>query len=234
MAQKSDIKIIANGHVIEVYRYEKPTISGYRGNGGRTKEASQRAEEHRKNSSKATRNRVRRQVLANFDERSKFITLTYRDNVTDLEVTNRDFKRFIQKLRYKYKQFKYLAVIEFQERGAVHYHMISDLPYIENSKLAEIWGHGFVKINDIRHVDNVGAYMCKYMLKNVQDERLKGNKAYLSSRGLDKEIVYRGDDAQRVLKALEIDKKKKVFANSYESEHNGLIEYEEYNMKRKE
>lgn len=233
MAKKSDIKIIANGHVIEVYRYEKPTISEYKGNGGRTKETSERAEEHRKNSSKATRNRVRRQVLANFDERSKFITLTYKDNVTDLEVTNRDFKRFIQRLRYRYGGFKYLAVIEFQERGAIHYHMISNLPYIENNKLAELWGRGFVKINDIRHVDNVGAYMCKYMLKNVQDERLKGNKAYLSSRGLDKEIVYRGEDARRVLKALEIDKKEKVFTNSYESEHNGLIEYEEYNMKRK-
>ena len=46
-------------------------------------------------------------------------------------------------------------------------------------------------------------------------------------------MVYRGEEAQRVLKALEIDKKEKVFTNSYESEHNGLIEYEEYNMKRK-
>ncbi|GAI10009.1 unnamed protein product, partial [marine sediment metagenome] len=43
-----------------------------------------------------------------------------------MDITNREFKKFIQRLRYQYGDFKYMAVIEFQDRGAIHYHMISD------------------------------------------------------------------------------------------------------------
>jgi len=58
-----------------------------------------------------------------------------------------------------------LAVIQFQDRGAIHYHMMSDLPYIPKAKLSKIWGNGFIKINDITNVDNVGAYLIGYMNK---------------------------------------------------------------------
>ena len=67
------------------------------------------------------------------------------------------------RLNYKLNQkIKYLAVIEFQERGAVHYHVLSDIPYIPQKELQDIWGHGFVYINAVKHVDNIGAYIVKY------------------------------------------------------------------------
>ena len=115
--------------------------------------------ENRRGNMQKARNRLRRLITANFDEHSKFITLTFKENLTDVKKANYEYMKFIQRLRYRYGDFKYIAVIEFQKRGAVHYHMISNLPYIDNSKLCEIWGQGFVKINDIRHVDNVGASM---------------------------------------------------------------------------
>lgn len=43
---------------------------------------------------------------------------------------------------------------------------------------------GFVQVNRIDHVDNVGAYVVKYMLKDTEDPRLMGENAYLHSRGL--------------------------------------------------
>lgn len=240
-----DIKLVANGHVLEVYRYQKGVCVGHDGNGGgrrsKDEEKSEREEEIRKTSSRKARNEVRRQVLANFTERSKFITLTFRDgavkDITDVQECNKAFKKFIQRLRYKYKGFKYLAVIEFQDkndRGAVHYHMISDLPYIPNKDLTDIWRNGHVRINDIRHVDNVGAYMVKYMLKDVNDERLKGNKAYLSSRGLAKSSVIRGDIVDKlILEQYGItEDTKKAFESSYTSEHHGEVQYTEYNLKR--
>ncbi|WP_452176556.1 rolling circle replication-associated protein, partial [Kordiimonas lipolytica] len=64
----------------------------------------------------------------------------------DVKESNYNFKKFIQRLNYKMDlKLKYSCVVEFQKRGAVHYHLLAyNLPFIENSKLAEIWGHGFV------------------------------------------------------------------------------------------
>ena len=68
-------------------------------------------------------------------------------------------------------------------------------PYIKNNKLQEIWGNGFVKINNIDNVDNVGAYVSEYLRQaekgqghNLEDDRLQGRKSYFSSKGLFKPI----------------------------------------------
>lgn len=179
-----------------------------------------------------TRNMVRRLVLANFDAGSKFVTFTFAENVKDIDQANREWKKFVQRLRRRYGDFKYLSVIEFQKRGAVHYHMISDLPYVKKKELQEIWGQGFVKINRISHVDNVGAYIVKYMTKDLHDERLCGKKAYQCSKGLDRPITVRGEMAEELYEMYCLEQKKEVFRNFYLSEHHGLISYKEYNLKR--
>lgn len=247
MASKSDFKIIANGHVLEVYEYEKGVYSGFDGKGGRRSkddEKSDRSEEYRKQSNQKARNEVRRLVLSNFDEHSKFMTLTFKENKTGIKECNYIFKKFIERLRYhvrkhsKIDKFKYVAVIEFQERGAVHYHMICNAPYIKWDKLLKMWrgasgDEGGVDVRDIKNVDNIGAYMVKYMLKDMNDNRLAGEKAYLSSRGLERSIVFRGNIVQNILENYGIgEKTKKVFTNSYISEHHGEVVYKEYNLKR--
>lgn len=242
-------KVVVSGPVVEVYEYEVPVRIG-----GKPppkiyydEETGERiltnpdydpveARSHNARRAKAT---LRRTILSNFDNESgKFITLTFRDgsvsDVTDVTECNKAFKEFIQRLRYEYRDFKYACVIEFQDtkgRGAVHYHMLSDLGYVRKSKLAEIWGNGFVKINKITHVDNLGAYVTKYMTKNTDDPRLKGRKAYHCSKNLNPPIELQGADAYEILIDF-LENKKEVFANSYESEHQGKISYREYNLQR--
>lgn len=216
--------------------------SGGKSSGGRLsgdEEPSARADENRRLTCLRAREAVRRLVSSNFTEHSKFITLTFRngaiDDVRNVQQANVEFEKFIKRLRRRYEGFKYVAVIEFQDengRGAVHYHMISDLPFIANEELAEIWGQGFVRINDIRHVDNVGAYMVAYMLKDVMDGRLRGNKAYLVSRNVVKPVVMTGRAAEMALVELGIGQKKEVFAREFETEHLGKVAYKEYNPKR--
>lgn len=118
---------------------------------------------------------------------NKFLTLTFSDNVSDLYYSNSEFLKFIHKVNYhvfhtKKRILKYLAVIEFQERGAIHYHVICNLPFVEHDKLSSLWKHGFISINRIKDsknddisidCDNVGAYVCKYMTKDNDDPRLK-------------------------------------------------------------
>jgi len=179
-----------------------------------------------------TRNNVRRLSLANFDNGSKFVTFTFAQNITDVSEANQLWKKFIKRMRYKYGDFKYMAVIEFQKRGAVHYHVIWDLAYIKKSELSEIWSHGFVKINRIEHVDNVGAYIVKYMTKDLMDERFKGLKAYQCSKGLQRPLVLRGEQVAELYRMYGLEDKKTVFESSYTSEHHGTILYKEYNLKR--
>lgn len=226
--QSDRLKVIVTNHIIEVYEYEIPVTVGGESKGGR--KAGELGTEYRAISGKRARDKIRRLACANFDTGSKFVTLTFADNVTDVKLANQHFKKFIQRMRYKYKGFKYIAVIEFQQRGAVHYHLMMDLPYVDKAALQEIWGHGFVKINKINHVDNVGAYLVKYLAKDLEDTRLCGLKAYLTSKNLTQPTVMRLDQADIVAQTM--NQKKEVFKTHYVSEYQGKITYRQYNLLR--
>ncbi|MBC8389847.1 MAG: protein Rep, partial [Actinobacteria bacterium] len=150
-----------------------------------------------------------------------------------------EFKKFIKRLKYKYGDFKYLAVVEFQKRGAIHYHMLSDFSYIEQADLEKIWSNGFVWIRDLitankgKPVDNVGAYIVKYMNKNIIDKRLMGKKAYFTSKNLKRpEIIYEDMSLIDCFKKYNFDMDNLVFNNSFPSKENGMVLYFEFNKKR--
>lgn len=179
-----------------------------------------------------TRNMVRRLALANFDNGSKFVTFTFAENITNVGEANAFWWQFMKKMRRKHGRFKYMAVIEFQKRGAVHYHVIWSLPYIPIRELQPIWGNGIIRINRIEHVDNVGAYIVKYMTKDLMDERFVSQKAYQCSKGLERPVELRGEEAERIMAFYELETRKAVFESHYTSEHLGNIRYQEYNLKR--
>lgn len=176
-------------------------------------------------------------------QQSKFVTLTFNDSmnfdIKDPKECNREFKRFIQRLKRRYPELKYIAVIEFQDRndrGAVHYHMICNLPYIPKSELSDLWGNGFVKINRIDKVDNLGAYVVKYMCEDLDDKRLMGLKAYNCSKGLQRPQEYKSwnCDNQEEYYALKTATEKLTpsYSAKYESETAGAMEYIQYNLQR--
>jgi len=99
------------------------------------------------------------------------VILTYKENMRDTEKLYDDFRKFIQRLRYKYNNISsidYISVIEPQERGAWHSHLLlrfNDLKsvYIKNKDMANLWGHGFVQVKSLKDVDNIGAYLSAYL-----------------------------------------------------------------------
>ena len=226
------LKVVAAGPVIEVYEFERMPNGGGLCGGGRSDPDDQEYNDRR------SRWNFIRTVNANFGSHDKFVTLTYAENVQDIPQANKHFDRFMKRLRYMVRDrcpdVKYAVAIEFQKRGAIHYHMICNLPFVPKKDLAAAWGHGFVKINRIRHVDNVGAYISKYMSKRMEgrDPRLRGRKMWFTSRNLDRPIILRGEDAERVLAFYGLEEKEKVLGYSYESEHHGLITYRQYNLNR--
>lgn len=241
------LKVIATGSVFEIYEYEKmPILPSHKKKNKKDMAKKEFNDKYgdiefdntltdRKNNQHKTRNTFRRLVTANFDSGSKFITLTFADDIRDVKEANGYFKKYIQRMRYRYGDFKYANVIQFQDKnrnGVVHYHLMTDLPYIPHADLEEIWGHGFVYINKIDHVDNVGAYMVRYMLEDTSDVRLMGEKSFTTSKNLDRPIEFVGDKAEEIIKMYGLEDKKTVYNSSYTTEHLGNASYKQYNLKR--
>jgi len=235
------IKVFKLGDIYEVYKYEIPVYAGYHKFKKRSNKITDEntKKENRKKVVTRIRNNVRRLAIENFNEYSRFFGATFGDNITNMDYANNEFKKFIKRIKYRYGDFKYLAVVEFQERGAIHYHMLSDFGYIEHSDLDKLWGNGFVWINSLltgnkgKPVDNVGAYIVKYMNKNNIDKRLMGKKAYFTSRNLKRpEIVYENLSLKDCFEKYNLDNNHRVFSNSFMSKENGKVLYYEFNKKR--
>lgn len=100
-----------------------------------------------------------------------FVTLTYAKNMTDHIQLGRDFKNFWLRFTYKFPNAEYLRISEPQARGAWHLHvLIKNVNYVENQELANLWTHGFVKVNSINGVDNIGAYLTAYLADIPMDD----------------------------------------------------------------
>ncbi|WP_101909249.1 rolling circle replication-associated protein [Marasmitruncus massiliensis] len=112
-------------------------------------------------------------------------------DATDVKKCNKLFKKFIQKMRYRYRDFQYVAVMAKQNSGNWHYHMICNLPYIDYKEFKNVWIYGgfhlkrFQKASDLCRFKN-------YIIKNMEKdsfEDLHGKKAYLASKNLKRNIV---------------------------------------------
>jgi len=178
-----------------------------------------------------------------------WITLTFGDN----KVYNPNdlcpiFEKFIKRLRYNYKDLKldYIYVPEPHEKGDWHIHLLlkADKPlYIENSKLNEIWTHGFIKVNRLKDIDNIGAYVSAYLINIKDGEKTKkgarlylyppGHQLYRYSKGIKKPVSeYISYD-----KAKEkISSDKLTYSNTLQittdNDFQNTIHYEYYNSKR--
>lgn len=230
-------KAVLSGNVIEIYSYEKDVLYGYKdtkkkSSPGRSSVATEEDKTiNREKVLSRARKDLRRIINSNIEKYSKFLTLTFKDNVQDLDTANYEFKKFIQRLNYHYKiKIKYSVVIEFQKRGAIHYHAIlyNLLDKLDISKLSNLWINGFIKINSIKDVDNVGAYVCKYMTK-TDDNRLLGRKMYFNSRNLNKPIEIKESEIVSALVGS-LQNQTPKYENKFSNDYNS-INYKQYIIK---
>lgn len=239
-------KLIISGDIIEHFIYEKPMECDYKildkeRSLGRQNDASDEQKIlNRYKVQQRAKTQLRRLINANawqwLDSKGrpfppKFVTLTFAENITNLKEANPEYKNFIKRLNYYIGYgVQYNVVVEFQNRGAVHYHVVFyNIPYIPAQKLSELWGQGFIKINQIKDVDNVGAYVSKYMGKDLNEDKLIGEKCYFSSRGLKKpKEVKEKNQVQRIASALPDSCKK--YQSEFENDYTGKVQYAQYNL----
>lgn len=156
------------------------------------------------NSIGKTMNSLRELINANFsgDKNEAFGTVTYKVNQRNLNVVYDDLKRFIKMIRYKYRdlsRIEYITVLEPQQRGAWHAHILFkfidideiDFSCFNKSYLLDIWRKSTgddaitqVDLQSIENVKNVSSYLITYLanipydpdIHSVDDDRLVSKK----------------------------------------------------------
>lgn len=176
---------------------------------------------------------LERLIKANEHIFKTFITLTFAENLTDIEQANKKFdiwRTYIKRLK---KDFSYVCVPEYQKRGAVHYHLLTNLDISKNPDIiipqlddkgkklknrydVKGWSYGFARVDKLKDI-NVITYLSKYMTKE-SDNRLYGHRRYLNSQNLikphesnlDLSNIKHYEYFEKILKEKEI-----VYTNSY-------------------
>lgn len=163
----------------------------------------------------------------NQDKFHSFITLTFNEEIKDVETANKLFATYRKQVtRYcknKGEEFYYLGVPEFQKSGRVHYHILTSLrhdvdidkkvsikTYNKNKKKyynieyydLKYWNYGYSSSFDLDTTDekfNLALYIIKYLYKDL-DERLFGRTKVLKSNNLEKPNLVKLDKESIVWK----------------------------------
>lgn len=251
----SHYKIIISGNHVEIAKYQKPYSMNLTSNNFINKPIRKDNTEQKtvsEHSLSRARQKVRRLINSNCsfykDKKNKkikpqFASYTFAENLINIKEANLHFTKYIKRLNYQYFRekkavIKYVAVLEFQKRGAVHYHVVFfNLPRIDKikerkkRKFGKVWGHGFVDIRDITNTKNVGFYMTKYMAKKFDDKRLIKQKKYFASKKLFKPVEIKDNDESKVIIGNFFKMKLEgLNENKVENDWYGEIKYKSFNL----
>ena len=246
MIEKYLQKLVITGKIVTYYKYKKWQFYNFTRKKDRQISINER--NFRSKYSNVRASRMIRGLVNSNPQLNKFLTLTFADNVKDLSVANYEFKKGCQRIRDKFGKWSYVAIVEFQERGAVHYHLVCDLDYIPKKFLEKVWNNGFIQINRIRVQKEVGGYfvknLCNYNVHNlgavssshgtkdnyqVESERLAGRKKFFSSRGLNRPIELRKKSEVKDFVDKFLFKKQPFFEKIFVSDFDE-VEYKEFRI----
>lgn len=145
--------------------------------------------ERAERSIRRTRMNIQRTLEANLDNKSYFLTLTFKENIQDYKKANSKFHYFI---RIKNKNIKYLAIKEHQKRGAIHYHLIVfDIDEKDLQKLKSSWNYGYTHSKKItnKYTYSISNYLTKYFTKEKNQLVNAGYRIFTKSTNLQKPLL---------------------------------------------
>lgn len=137
--------------------------------------------------SRAKRN-IQEILELNLVPNSVMITLTYAENMQNYDLSNEHFKYFIKQLGSP----KYLRIMELQERGAIHYHIIL-FEYRTKQEVENAWTvngkiRGWIyhkEIKDITGINPITNYLAKYVTNTKKGQMIDNDKnLYTTSRDI--------------------------------------------------
>jgi hypothetical protein len=201
-------------------------------------------------SMKRLNEKVKRKTVSLLDD------LIFEGNPYSVDDANHRFENFRKNIMPKLlndidsdiNKFKYLKVIEFQKNEKIHFHILCNLPYIDQWTLQKKWGNGIVNIFRVDKLNvvldginfkitderNLKYYkMQRYLSKEVEKTSMyiKNNQLYTTSNGLNKPIrinnPYLLDYVRGLIKELKI-KPVNEYKHKSDNEHGVDYRCEEY------
>jgi len=247
-----NFKVIKCGSRIEIYKINNYVVNESKKDEGykivedllseNTKDNSSEENKQSHKDRKATlnnaRNNIIRLIKCNPDMQT-FITLTFAEE-SDYKQSKQFLNNLFNKLRRKYKDLKYLWVLEYGElQGRLHYHLLCNIPIdiklstskekksvdhkaLENKFKDKYWRYGWV---DIRHLDqegntNIALYVATYITKSMENRELEGYRVYgYSKKTLDRPIIEKfmtNQEIEEILNGLVQEGYIIKFSNSYD------------------
>lgn len=234
-----NVKLFLISNSTEIYFYDVPVIYGYTENKRKANstnleknelseiEARKKRENYYKNKAQY----IRRLINMNFDSQTKFLTLTFTNELEDLSETNYLFNKFIKRLNYRLvkkmniPKAKYVATWEIQlkrkrktGKAVIHYHLVLfSFPFISAKELEKIWSHGFIKINRIPNdvvKEKYGSYVSKYFTKDLA-KKAEYKKAFFKSQNLKNPVeqVMNLENVDEIKKILQTSKNLELYKN---------------------
>jgi len=148
-----------------------------------------------------------------------FVTLTYARNEQNRKIAARELRYYHMRLAYEVGlKLKYIAIPEFQKRGAIHYHVVYfNLPFISPQILEQKWGHGGTNIKSLKSVRKIAGYISKYVTKESIDSRHAGHRLLITSQGLLRPTTFLNRDVDQQLDRLYLKQESKL------TSHNKII-----------
>ena len=238
------------GNVLTEKIYEKCQCAGYAVNKRKPRRelSPEEQEENRRRSALRARKTLVDAVNANFgwarrgfrygDKSVKFLTLTYKENMTDYARLSGDFDLFKHRLEYHLQEkIKYVCVPEQQKRGAWHLHVLLYCSFLPIDTLKRLWnetqGQGGFNVKRVQCVHNVGKYIGKYVGKDFEEtDRIAGRRRFWCSQGFTKGVSRFRLSENPNIDVKGVFSKRKLLASCYEgefeSEYTGKVSVRQY------
>jgi len=195
-------KVIQSGNILEIYEYQKQ-LPERRNKPKKDRVGGKKSATRRSDNASRLKRHFIRLAGANLvgTECPLFFTFTMVE-IVRIEIAYRIFTAFIQKLRRQYGlHWRYIAVPEFQKRGAVHFHVLFwglpekiEIDERNTRTIQRLWARGFVDCFRTDGSPKLVGYLTKYMSKAMFDQRLFGAKAYSASRNALRPLLFRLDE----------------------------------------
>jgi len=151
-------------------------------------------------------NKVKDYLIHNFNggKNELFLTLTYQEQMCDMDQLKKDYDYFWKRLKKQYQDLEYLYVVEMQEdRNSLHLHvLLKDTKhktlYIPYEDLTRLWNKGYIWVSKINLKETAGLInasnknektaigrVIKYMTKVQSKFKVPKNKnIYSKSKGI--------------------------------------------------
>lgn len=119
------------------------------------KKITHSSQRNHKNSNYVSSKKLQTLIRFNFNgdpQNEFFITLTYKDGNYDPSQLNKDFNKFIRKLRSKNKNLGFIRINELQQNGSFHIHLlIKNVDKINKLKIQNLWPYGLINFKPIQN-----------------------------------------------------------------------------------